>query len=247
METGIAKTLKLQLGDELTFEVVGEKITAPITSLRKLDWGSMRVNFFVIMPPAQLESLPQSWITSYYQAPDQDSLDFQLSQNFPNLTIVDVSASLRQVQAVLNKLSSALGLLLAFTLIAAILVLMSAIADTQDERYKNAALLKALGASRITLAYIANAELFIIGLLSGVLAGLAAGLAAWSLGHYVLEIEFNSFGESLMMGLALESSLVLHLDIASRKEFRMQQQLNVYARHSKRLLDQCNEMLWKFH
>ena len=202
METGIAKTLKLKLGDQLSFEVAGEKITAPITSLRKLDWSSMRVNFFVIMPPAQLQSLPQSWITSYYQPPKQESLDFQLSQTYPNLTIVDVSASLQQIQEVLNKLSSVLGLLLAFAIVAAMLVLMSAIAATQDERYRNAALLKALGASRNTLSKIANIELVMIGLLAGLLAGLASGIAAWALGRYVMEIQFNAFGEALMMGVA---------------------------------------------
>lgn len=202
METGIAKTLKLKLGDQLTFEIAGEKITAPITSLRKLDWGSMRVNFFVIMPPAQLQSSPQSWITSYYQPPQQEALDFQISQAYPNLTIVDVSASLQQIQEVLNKLSSVLGLLLAFTITAAILVLMSAIAATQDERYKNAALLKALGASRNTLSNIANIELAMIGLLAGLLAGLASGVAAWALGRYVLEIQFNAFAQALLMGIA---------------------------------------------
>jgi len=202
METGIAKTLKLKLGDQLTFEIAGEKITAPITSLRKLDWGSMRVNFFVIMPPAQLQSLPQSWITSYYQPPKQEALDFQISQAYPNLTIVDVSASLQQIQEVLNKLSSVLGLLLAFTITAAILVLMSAIAATQDERYKNVALLKALGASRNTLSNIANIELAMIGLLAGLLAGLASGMAAWALGRYVMEIPFNSFAEAIFMGIA---------------------------------------------
>jgi putative ABC transport system permease protein len=202
METGIAKTLKLKLGDQLSFEVAGEKINAPITSLRKLDWSSMRVNFFVIMPPAQLQSLPQSWITSYYQSPQQESLDFQLSQTYPNLTIVDVSASLQQIQEVLNKLSSVLGLLLAFTIVATLLVLMSAIAATQDERYKNAALLKALGASRSTLASIANMELLMVGLMAGLLAGLASGIAAWALGHFVMEIQFNAFGQAVLMGIA---------------------------------------------
>jgi putative ABC transport system permease protein len=209
METGIAKTLKLKLGDQLSFEVVGEKISAPITSLRKLDWGSMRVNFFVIMPPAQLQSLPQSWITSYYQPPQHDSLDFQLSQTYPNLTILDVSASLQQIQEVLNKLSSVLGLLLAFTIAAAMLVLMSAIAATQDERYKNAALLKALGASRSTLASIANIELVLIGLMAGLLAGLASGIAAWALGRFVMEIPFNAFGQALLMGVAFGVSACL--------------------------------------
>ena len=202
IETGIAKTLKLKMGDQLTFEVAGEKISAPITSMRKLDWGSMRVNFFVIMPAAQLQALPQSWITSYYQPQGYDSLDFQLSQTYPNLTIVDVSASLQQIQEVLNKLSSALGLLLVFTIGAAMLVLMSAIAATQDERYRNAALLKALGASRYTLAAIANIELAIVGLTAGLLAGLASGAAAWALGRYIVDIQFNAFGDALLMGIA---------------------------------------------
>ena len=202
IETGIAKTLKLKLGDQLTFEVAGEKISAPITSLRKLDWGSMRVNFFVIMPASLLSQLPQSWITSYYQEPNKDDLDFRITQAYPNLTVVDVTTSLQQIQEVINKLTAALGLLFIFTIIAAILVLIAAISATQDERFRNAALLKALGASRKVLAQIATLELLLIGVISGTLAGIAAGIAAWALGRFVLEIEFHAFIQSILMGLA---------------------------------------------
>ena len=201
IETGIAKTLKLKLGDQMTFEIAGERVTAPITSLRKLDWGSMRVNFFVIMPPAQLSNLPQSWITSYFQDPNQANLDFQLSQAYPNLTLVDVSASLQQIQEIFNKLSAALGLLFVFTIIAAILVLIAAIAATQDERFRNAAILKALGASRTQLGQIAKIELLVIGLAAGLLGGIAAAAAAWSLGRYVMDIEFNTFIQAIVMGV----------------------------------------------
>lgn len=201
LEAGIAKTLNLKLGDSMTFEVAGEKISAPITSLRKLDWGSMRVNFFVIMPPAQLSGMPQSWITSYYQGPMVEGLDYELSQSYPNLTIVDVATSLKQIQDVLDRLSSVLGLLFAFTIAAAMLVLVSAIAATQDERFRSAALLKAVGASRALLGKIALAELLMIGLLAGALAGLAAGGSAWALGRFVLEIEFHAFAQALAMGV----------------------------------------------
>ena len=202
LEAGIAKTLKLKLGDQMTFELAGEKVTAPITSLRKLDWSSMKVNFFVLMPPAMLEQMPQSWITSYYQDAAIEGLDYRLAQAYPNLTIVDVATSLRQIQDVLDRLSSVLGLLFAFTIAAAILVLVAAIAATQDERFRSAALLKAVGASRALLRKIALAELLIIGVLAGALAGLAAGLAAWALGRFVLEIEFNAFTQSLAMGIS---------------------------------------------
>ena len=209
LEVGIAKTLKLKLGDLMMFEIAGEKIVAPITSLRKLDWGSMNVNFFVIMPPAQLSNMPQSWITSYYQGASLEGLDFRLAQTYPNLTIVDVAGSLRQIQDVLNRLSSVLGLLFTFTIAAAILVLVAAIAATQDERFRSAALLKAVGASRSLLQKIAITELLVIGVLAGVLAGLAAGIAAWALGRFVLEIEFNAFLQSLAMGITFGVSACL--------------------------------------
>ena len=220
LETGIAKTLKLKMGDTLTFEMAGQQVTAPITSLRKLDWGTMRVNFFVIMPPALLNSLPQSWITSYYQPSNQESLDFQMSRQFPNLTIVDVSSSLAQIQGVLNKLSAALGLLFGLTVIAAMLVLVAALTATQDQRYKNAALLKAIGASRKVLGEISQFELLVIGLMAGVLAGLSSGLAAWLLGRYVLEIDFNAFGQALLMGVLFGVAASLAVGYRSQQKIQ---------------------------
>jgi putative ABC transport system permease protein len=202
VETGIAKTLGLKLGDQLAFEIAGETVSAEITSLRSLEWGSMRVNFFVIMPPVLLQDLPQSWITAYYQPPTIEVLDFRLTQHYPNITVVDVANSLQQIQDVLNRLGAALGLLFTFTIAAAILVLFAAISATQDERFRDAALLKAVGASSPVLAAIASIELAIVGGLAGLLGGFAAALAAWALGYFVLEIEFNSFASSIAMGLA---------------------------------------------
>jgi putative ABC transport system permease protein len=114
---------------------------------------------------------------------------------------VDVATSLRQIQDVLDRLSSVLGLLFTFTIAAAVLVLLAAIAATQDERFRSAALLKAVGASRHLLGRIALAELLVIGVLAGALAGIAAGMSAWALGRFVLEIEFNAFARSLVMGI----------------------------------------------
>jgi putative ABC transport system permease protein len=202
VETGIAKTLGLKLGDRLAFEIAGETVSAEITSLRSLEWGSMRVNFFVIMPPVLLQDLPQSWITAYYQPPSIEVQDFRLTQRYPNITVVDVANSLQQIQDVLNRLGAALALLFTFTIAAAILVLFAAISATQDERFRDAALLKAVGASSPTLAAIASIELAIVGGLAGLLGGFAAAMAAWALGHFVLEIEFNSFVSSIAMGLA---------------------------------------------
>ncbi len=131
-----------------------------------------------------------------------------------------MSASLQQIQEVLNKLSAALGLLFAFTIIAAILVLVAAIAATQDERFRNAALLKAMGASRIVLSQIARIELLCIGFAAGLLGGLAAAAAAWALGRYVMEIAFHAFAQSILLGIAF--GIVASLTAGYRFQSRIQ-------------------------
>jgi putative ABC transport system permease protein len=110
---------------------------------------------------------------------------------------------LRQIQEVLNRLANALGLLLAFTLCAAILVLFAVLGATQDDRFRDAALLKAMGASKQTLRQLVFMELAAIGLLSGLLGGLAASATTWALGRYLLEIEFYSFFTAIALGIAI--------------------------------------------
>ena len=150
-----------------------------------------------------LQNLPQSWITSFYQPPAQPTLDLQLSQKYPNLTVVDVGLSLKQIQDVIERLTSALSILFLFAIMAAILVLFAAIAATQEERFRDAALLKALGTSRSLLAQIAALELAVIGGLAGLLGGLAASAAAWALGRYVMEVEFYAFFQPIALGVLM--------------------------------------------
>jgi putative ABC transport system permease protein len=179
----------------------------------------MQVNFFVIFPPKALDDFPKSWITSYHQPKERENLDLKLAETYPNLTIVDIENSIRQIQEVLNRLASALGLLLVFTLCAAILVLFAAIGSTQDDRFRDAALLKAVGASKRTLAQLVVIELTTIGFLSGLLGGLAASATTWALGRYVLEIEFYSFGTAIGLGI------VLGVCVSLLAGFRLQQKI----------------------
>ena len=188
MEQGVMKTLKLKLGDLLTFDVAGQIYEVRITSVRKLDWSSMHVNFFAIMPKALLEEAPKSWITAYKQEANIPE-DMNLVAHFPNLTVIDVDASLRQVQSILSKLILAIQLLFLFTLIAGIFVLASGLATSQELRMKEAAVLKTMGADKKFLLRAWRTELLFIGTLSGVLSGFFASLTAYLLAKYVLDIE----------------------------------------------------------
>lgn len=190
VEEGLAKTLHLKIGDDLTFMVAGRLVTAKLTSLRVLKWSSMQVNFFVLMNPIALEEKPKSWITSFYLPSSEKDFVHSLVRAYPNLSIIDVSNLLKQLQTVLKKVTSAVEFLFLFTLASGILVLYAAFLSSQDERMREAALLRALGATKSQLQRAQWIELAMIGALSGILAATSASLIAWLLAHFVFEFNW---------------------------------------------------------
>ncbi|HJV81879.1 ABC transporter permease [Noviherbaspirillum sp.] len=191
VEEGLAKTLKLKLGDKLRFDIAGQQVEATITSLRKLDWGSMRVNFFVILNPALVENMPQTWITAFHLPMEKASLVNDLMREFPNLTVVDVGSMIRQVQDVLDQVIAAVEFLFLFTLASGVLVLYAALVGSQDERIRESGLLRALGATRRQLSQSQWIEFALIGGLSGVLAASGAAAVGWTLARYVFNFEWT--------------------------------------------------------
>jgi putative ABC transport system permease protein len=176
IEEGIAKTLGVQLGDRLSWSVAGETFTAPITNVRKLDWDSMQVNFFVIATPKLLEEAPASFITSFHLPEARSSAVNRLSRTFPNLTVVDMTVILRQALNVMEQVIRAVQFVFLFALGAGVLVLYAALLATQGERLQETAVMRALGASRAQVAAAQRVEFLAVGLIAGLLA--AAGATA---------------------------------------------------------------------
>ncbi|MFZ6707745.1 ABC transporter permease [Undibacterium sp. TC9W] len=191
VEEGIAKTLKLKLGDKMTFDVAGQQVTSTITSLRKLDWGSMRVNFFVIINPKAMVDMPQTWITAFRLPETDKNFVNRFMRDFPNLTVVDVGAMIKQMQDVLDQVITAVEFLFLFTLASGVLVLYAALAGSQDVRMREAALLRALGATRKQLSQAQWIEFLLIGGLSGVLAASGASAIGWALARFSFNFEWT--------------------------------------------------------
>jgi putative ABC transport system permease protein len=202
MEEGIARTLGVSIGDELTFDITGTRVKAKLSSLRKVNWDSMRANFFVIMPSGLLKDQPQSFITAFHVPPSKAVLTADLVREFPNITVVDTSAVLRQVQAVLDQVIGAVEFLFAFTLVAGVLVLYSALASSRDERVREAGLLRALGASRRQLSQVQVAEMICIGGLAGLLAAGGAAAIGWTLAKYAFDFEYVVTPWVFVIGIA---------------------------------------------
>jgi len=191
VEEGLAETLHLKLGDTLRFDIAGIVAEGKITSLRKVDWGSMRANFFVMFPSSRMPDLPATYLTAF-RAPATPGFDNALSREFPNITAVDVSASLGQVQRVLDQVIRAVEFLFGFTLAAGLVVLFAAVTATREARAREFAVMRALGASARLLGQVQRAELLGVGALAGFLASVAAVAVGWALARWVFQFSWNA-------------------------------------------------------
>lgn len=208
IEDGLAETLGLKLGDDLTFDVAGIRYQTSITSLRNVDWGSMRVNFFAMYPVDQIQDLPITYISAF-RAPEDRQFDNQLIRAFPNVTNVDTTATVAQVQRVLGQVIRAVEFLFAFTLAAGLVVLFAAISATRAEREREYAILRAVGASSQLLRQMQRAELLGVGFLAGFQSALVAVLVGWALAHFVFEFAWTASPWVPMFGAIAGAILAL--------------------------------------
>jgi len=190
MEEGIASTLGLQVGDTLRFDMAGVAVDSKITSLRKVDWGTMRANFFALYPVSTLDGVPATFIGAF-KAPLQAGFDNALVRRFPNVTNVDMSATINQVQRVLDQVIRAVEFLFGFTLAAGLVVLFAAVSATREERAREFAIMRAVGAQNSLLRQVQRLELAGVGLLAGFLASVVASALGWALARYVFEFSWT--------------------------------------------------------
>jgi putative ABC transport system permease protein len=191
VEEGIAQTLNLKMGDQLRFDIGGLPAEGKITSLRKVDWGSMRANFFVMFTVTNLPDVPTSYMSAF-KAPTTPGFDNALVRQFPNITNVDMSSTINQVQRVLDQVIRAIEFLFGFTLAAGLVVLFATISATREERAREFAIMRAVGARASLLRQVQRAELSGLGLLAGFLASVVAVIVGWALAKYAFEFTWTA-------------------------------------------------------
>jgi putative ABC transport system permease protein len=211
VEEGIAKTLGWKLGDELTFSVGAESFSARVTSLRRLRWDSMKINFFVIAPPAVLKRFPASYVSAFRLEPGNERKINELASRFPNLTVVDVGAAVRQAQTVIDQVIGAVQVVFLFALGAGLLVLYSALVATEDERRREAAVMRVYGASRRQVTDSQRVEFLSMGLLAGALAAVGAAAIGQLLARRVFELDLPP-NEWLLLAGPLAGVVLLSLN-----------------------------------
>lgn len=190
VEQGLAQTFNLKVGDRVAFEIAGQRVEAPITSVRKLDWDSMRVNFFFIASEGLLEAYPASLITSFHLPASNHDFTTRLIGAFPNLSVIDIAAVIAQVQAMTDKLILIVQFVFGFAVLAGLVVLYAALQSTHDEREYELAMLRTLGARNRQVRQALLAEFLVLGGVAGVLAGVGASAIGWVLAEQVFRMTY---------------------------------------------------------
>ena len=188
IELEVAERMRLEIGDELEFNIGGNTFTVPVTSIREVNWASLQPNFFMIFNTATLEDFPATFISSFNLPPERKSELYDLFKPFPQVSLIDLDAIMEQLREVIDQVSIAIAFVLVLVLIAGILVLLAQVQASMEERQKELVILRTLGAPSKLLSRSVTYEFIILGAISGLIATLAMELSLWILQTQVFEM-----------------------------------------------------------
>jgi len=209
LEEAYARDLGLGLGDVMTFDIAGQQISAEVTNLRRLDWESMRPNFFIIFSPGALENLPATYMTSFYLEQERKRFLNELLAAYPTITVIEVDALIAQVQSIIDRVTQAVELVLGLVLASGCLVLIASIQASRDARMSEHALVRTLGGTRRLIAGSLAAEFAALGLFSGIVAVVGAEVTVGILQTRVFQLPFALHPWLWLAGPLLGAAVIL--------------------------------------
>lgn len=211
VEAELAEKLGLKLGDRLGFTVGSETLTETVTSIRTVQWDSMKPNFYMAFPPASaLRAMPATWITSFYlPAADKNHLN-EFAARFPTVSVLEVDHIIERIRDIVRQVTQAIEAILALILAAALVVMAAVVSATLRDRQREGALLRTLGGEQSLLVRSTMLEFAVLGLIAGVLGVAAAECAVWALQQKLFDGGFR-WHWLVVLPVPLMSALLLAL------------------------------------
>ncbi|KEF32659.1 hypothetical protein D777_01293 [Marinobacter nitratireducens] len=211
VEAELAERLGLAIGDELTFTIGSSKVTEPVTSIRTVQWDSMKPNFYMAFPPGGgLTDMPATWITSFYLPGDDKTALNAFSRRFPTVSVLEIDHIIDRIQQIVQQVTQAIEAILALILAAALVVMAAVVSATLQDRQREGALLRTLGGRQSLLVRSTMLEFALLGGFAGVLGVASAEAAVWALQFGMFEGEFGWHWQ-VVVPIPLISALVLAL------------------------------------
>ncbi|HEY3066298.1 MAG TPA: FtsX-like permease family protein [Methylomirabilota bacterium] len=204
VEEAAARYLDVGPGDTLTFDVQGVPVEAEVTSVRKVDWQSLAVNFFVIFSPGALEGAPTTWVGTARVPPAAEAgLQDEVVRALPNVTAIPLRDVLERAAGILDELAVAIRVIALFSIAAGLAVMLGALAATRAARLYESVVWRTLGATRGVVARIFAVEYACLGAAAGLGGTALAALLAWAVLRFVLDVPWTFAPDALLLGVAL--------------------------------------------
>ena len=217
LEEGYARTAGIKIGDMMQFDIGGLPVNARVASIRRVEWNSMAPNFFMLFSPGALNDVPATYMTSFYLAPQQKPFLNELLAAFPTVTVIEVDQVMAQIQSIVNRVTQAVQLILGLVLVAGCLVLIASIQASGDERLREHALLRALGASRRLVRGALGVEFALLGVFAGAIAAFGAEATVFALNQQVFELSSRLHPWVWFTGPALGAAIVCGVGLWSTR------------------------------
>ncbi|MDC0663529.1 ABC transporter permease [Marinobacter sp. SS21] len=209
VEAQLAERLGLRVGDRLGFTVGSEVITEPVTSIRTVQWDSMKPNFYMAFPPdSELRRLPATWMTSFHLPSERKSALNEFAVRYPTVSVLEVDHIIERIQAIVRQVTQAVEAILALILAAALVVMAAVVSATLRDRQREGALLRTLGGRQQLLVRSTMLEFALLGFIAGVLGVLAAEAAVWALQQRMFEGDVQ-WHWGVILPIPLVSSMLL--------------------------------------
>ena len=200
LDANLARELRLAVGDEVAWDVQGVTVRSRVAALRDVQWVRFSPNFFVVFPEGPLDAAPKSFVVLARVEDEarRAALQRRIVEAHPNVSTLDLAQVQRAIESVLDKVVLGVRFMALFSVAAGALVLAGAVASSRQQRVREGALLRTLGATRSQLVRILLAEYVVLGALAAATAILLSTVAAWALVRFVFEGSFALPGPSLL-------------------------------------------------
>jgi putative ABC transport system permease protein len=219
IEESIHDRFAINLGDTVRFDILGRRIEAKVTSIRRVDWKDSRNGgFMFVFRPGVLDNAPQMFISPLKGPAGPDArarFQHDLVTKYPNVSVIDFHEILATIQDVMAKVTLAISVVGGLVLFSGALILIGAVAMTKFQRVYEAAVFKTLGANTRTIARMLLFEYGVLGLLAGTVGSLGAIALTWGVSRYALDIPWRLFWVEHVGGIAATALLVAAIGVLS--------------------------------
>jgi putative ABC transport system permease protein len=212
IEESIHERFRINVGDEMRFDVLGRPLTARVTSVRHVEWGDARSGgFMFVFRPGALAEAPHTFV-GFVKGPDSAAaraqLQFDVVSRYPNVSVIDGREIITRIQTIVDNVVLGISVVGGIALLSGVLILIGAVAMTKFQRVYEAAILRTLGAGTRLLTMTLAIEYCALGLLAGVIGAAGALALSWGVTRYVLEMPWRPAPGILAVGAGLTALLV---------------------------------------